>query len=138
MIAACIGLGIAMIGLDNSTGMPRFTYGNMHMMDGVDFLVAIVGLFAITEVFFFIETHGKGSAIGVKLEKVTVPIKDLIFTSGAMLRGSVIGFVAGILPGAGASLGSFLAYMTEKSVAGAFGPLWPRRPARRGSPRGWQ
>ncbi len=130
VIAACIGLGIAMIGLDNTTGMPRFTYGNMHMMDGVDFLVAIVGLFAITEVFFFIETHGKGSAIGVKLEKVTVPIKDLIATSGSMLRGSGIGFVAGILPGAGASLGSFLAYMAEKSIAGPSGKFG------QGDPRG--
>ena len=52
---------IAMIGLDNNSGMPRFTYGNMHLMDGVDFLVAIVGLFAIAEVFFFIESHGKDS-----------------------------------------------------------------------------
>ncbi|MDP1669137.1 tripartite tricarboxylate transporter permease [Phaeovulum sp.] len=130
VIATCIGLGIAMIGLDNSTGMPRFTYGNLHMMDGIDFLVAIVGLFAITEVFFFIETHGKGSAIGVRLEKVTIPIKDLIFTSGAMLRGSGIGFIAGILPGAGASLGSFLAYMAEKSVAGKSGRFG------QGDPRG--
>ncbi|MBW6505453.1 MAG: tripartite tricarboxylate transporter permease [Rhodobacteraceae bacterium] len=130
VIAACIGLGIAMIGLDNTTGMPRFTGGNLHMMDGVDFLVAIVGLFAITEVFFFIETHGKGSAIGVKLEKVTVPIKDLIAASGSMLRGSGIGFVAGILPGAGASLGSFLAYMAEKSIAG------PKGRFGQGDPRG--
>jgi putative tricarboxylic transport membrane protein len=130
VIAACIGLGLAMIGLDNTTGMSRFTYGNMHLMDGVDFLVAIVGLFAIAEVFFFIESHGKNSAIGVKLEKVTLPIKDLIFTSGAMLRSSVIGFIAGILPGAGASLGSFMAYMAEKSIAGETGKFG------QGDPRG--
>jgi putative tricarboxylic transport membrane protein len=68
-LASCIGLGIAMIGLDNQTGMPRFTYGNLHLMDGVDFLVAIVGLFAVAEVFFFIENHGKGGAIGVKLAR---------------------------------------------------------------------
>jgi len=49
--------------------MPRLTGGNLHLMDGVDFLVAIVGLFAIAEVFFFIESHGKGSSIGVKLDK---------------------------------------------------------------------
>ena len=56
-LAACIGLAIAMIGLDNSTGMPRLTGNNLHLMDGVDFLAAIVGLFAITEVFFFIEAR---------------------------------------------------------------------------------
>ncbi|MEC3860696.1 tripartite tricarboxylate transporter permease [Mesobacterium sp. TK19101] len=117
-LASCIGLGIAMIGLDNQTGMPRFTGGNMHLMDGIDFLVAIVGLFAVSEVFVFIESHGKGSSIGIKLDKVTVPVKELVGGIWTMLRSSVIGFIAGILPGAGASLGSFLAYMSEKGVQG--------------------
>jgi len=117
-LASCIGLAIAMIGVDNNSGMPRLTYGNMHLMDGVDFLVAIVGLFAIAEVFFFIESHGKGSSIGVKLDKVGIPWKDIMSTKWTMLRASGVGFIAGILPGAGASLGSFLAYMSEKSLAG--------------------
>lgn len=116
-IAVCLGLGIAMIGVDGSTGNTRFTGGNLHLYDGIDFLVAIVGLFAITEVLVFIESHGSNSAIGVKLEKITMPVKDLIATRWAMLRGSLIGFGAGLLPGAGASLGSFLAYMGEKSLA---------------------
>lgn len=120
-LAACLGLAIAMIGVDNSSGMPRFTGGNLHLMDGVDFLVAIVGLFAIAEVFFFIESHGRGSSIGIKLEKVTIPWKDIKDTKWTMLRSSFIGFIAGILPGAGASLGSFLAYMSEKSLAGPNG-----------------
>ena len=120
-IASCIGLGIAMIGVDNNSGMPRLTGGNLHMMDGVDFLVAIVGLFAIAEVFFFIEGRGKDSSIGIKLGKVTIPWKDINATKWTMLRSSFVGFFAGILPGAGASLGSFLAYMTEKSIAGPKG-----------------
>ena len=120
-IAACIGLGIAMIGVDNNSGMPRLTYGSMHLLDGVDFLVAIVGLFAVAEVFFFIESHGKDTSLGVKLEKVTIPWKDIMSTKWTMLRSTVVGFIAGILPGAGASLGSFLAYMSEKSIAGEKG-----------------
>lgn len=116
-MAAAIGLAISMIGLDQTTGMARFTFGEMHLMDGIDFLVAIVGLFAVAEVFHFIETHGKDSAIGVKLGKITVNWAKLWGTRYAMLRGTGIGFLAGILPGAGASLGSFLAYMTEKSSA---------------------
>jgi putative tricarboxylic transport membrane protein len=119
--AAALGLAIATIGLDNQTGMPRFTGGNLHLMDGVDFLVPLVGLFAVSEVLIFIENQGKSSSLGVKLEKVTVPVKDIIATSGTMLRSSVVGFVAGVLPGAGASLGSFLAYMSEKSLAGKDG-----------------
>lgn len=120
-IAACIGLSISTIGLDNMSGIPRLTAGNLHLMDGIDFLVAIVGLFAIAEVFFFIESHGKSSSIGVKLGKVIIPWKDIWDTKWTMLRASVVGFIAGILPGAGASLGSFMAYMTEKSIAGEKG-----------------
>jgi len=120
-IAACIGLGIAMIGVDSSSGLPRLTGGNLHLYDGVDFLVAIVGLFAIAELFFFIESHGKGSSIGVVLDKVTIPWKYIKQTFPTMLRASGVGFIAGVLPGAGASLGSFLAYMTEKSIAGKDG-----------------
>ena len=127
-MAAFIGLGIAMIGQDGS-GVPRFTHGNLHLLDGIDFLVAIVGLFAISEVFVFLESQGKDSSVGVRLEKVTVPIKDIIGTFWTMIRASGVGFVAGVLPGAGASLGSFLAYMSEKSIAGekgGFGTGVPR------------
>jgi len=53
----------------------------------------------------------------VTLEKVTIPVKEIFETRWTMLRSSVIGFIAGVLPGAGASLGSFLAYMSEKSIA---------------------
>ena len=116
-ISVCLGLGLAMIGVDNSTGMTRFTGGNLHLFDGIDFLVAIVGLFAVTEVFVFIESHGKDSTIGVKLAKITIPFKEIIYTRWTLLRGTLVGFVAGLLPGAGASLGSFLAYMSEKALA---------------------
>lgn len=128
-LAAVIGLAIATIGLDNQTGLPRFTGGNLHLMDGVDFLVPLVGLFAVSEVLIYIENQGKSSSLGVKLEKVTVPVKDIIRSFPTMLRASFVGFFAGVLPGAGASLGSFLAYMTEKSIAGkdaGFGTGVPR------------
>ena len=59
----------------------------------------------------------KNTAIGVKLDKITIPVKDIVNSGFTMLRGTLIGFFAGILPGAGASLGSFLAYMGEKTVA---------------------
>ena len=120
-LAACIGLGIAVIGVDNNSGLPRLTGGNLHLFDGIDFLVAIVGLFAVAEVFMFIESQGKNTSIGVKLERVTVPVKDIGASVFTMLRSSLVGFVAGVLPGAGASLGSFLAYMSEKSIAGEKG-----------------
>jgi subtilisin family serine protease len=87
--ASCLGIAIAMIGLDPNSGMPRLTGGNLHLYDGVDFLVAIVGLFAVSEVFFFIESHGKSGALGVKLDKVTHPLaRDLehALDHGALVR----------------------------------------------------
>jgi putative tricarboxylic transport membrane protein len=120
-LSAGLGLMIAMIGLDPNSGLPRMTGGNLHLYDGIDFLVAIVGLFAVSEIFFFIESHGKSSAVGIKLGKVTVPWKDIWDTRWTMLRSSLLGFFAGVLPGAGASLGSFMTYMMEKSIAGEKG-----------------
>lgn len=116
-LSACIGLGIAVVGLDNFTGMPRLTFGNLHLMDGVDYLVAIVGLFAVSEIFIFIESHGKSSAIGVKLSKIIIPVADIVRSFWTMLRATAIGFAAGVLPGAGASIGSYLSYMGERAIA---------------------
>jgi putative tricarboxylic transport membrane protein len=128
-IAAMIGLALAMIGLDGSSGTTRFTFGELHLMEGIDFLVAIVGLFAIAEVLLFLEHHGTTSPVGMALGRITVPLKTLGRCSWTMVRSTVIGFVAGVLPGAGASLGSFLAYTLEKRTAdrdGTFGKGDPR------------
>ncbi len=116
-MAAALGLGIAMVGIDGSTGSQRFTFGSVHLLDGIDFLVAIVGLFAISEVLLFMEHRGEGSPIGTKLDRVTIPWATLKKCLASMARGTGIGFVAGVLPGAGASLGSFVADTTEKRVS---------------------
>ncbi|WDR06952.1 tripartite tricarboxylate transporter permease [Devosia rhodophyticola] len=131
--AAALGLGIAMIGVDGQTGVPRFTFGEVHLYDGIDFLVAIVGMFALSEVFTFLEHRGTTQATGgdgtVKLGRITPPVSMLKQTSGSMARGTILGFLAGVLPGAGASLGSFIAYSFEKRLKdkeGTFGKGDPR------------
>ena len=74
-LAAALGLGIAMIGVDHQTGVPRLTFGNIHLYDGVDFLVAIVGLFAISEVFLFLEHKGQGEhSKAPQLGRITAPL----------------------------------------------------------------
>lgn len=118
-IAAALGLAIAMIGVDGQTGVPRFTFNNVHFYDGIDFLVAIVGFFAVSEVLVFIENHGSSAdgAHAPKLGRIIPPLSMVKGTAGAMGRGTVLGFIAGVLPGAGASLGSFIAYALEKKVS---------------------
>jgi putative tricarboxylic transport membrane protein len=129
-IAAALGLGIAMIGVDHQTGVPRLTFGDVHLYDGIDFLVAIVGLFAISEVFLFLEHKGEGEANkAAPLGRITAPLAMVKGSAGTMARGTVVGFLAGVLPGAGASLGSFIAYTLEKRLknrSGTFGTGDPR------------
>ncbi|MBD1545429.1 tripartite tricarboxylate transporter permease [Roseibium aggregatum] len=130
--AAALGLGLAMVGVDTQTGVPRFTYGEVHLYDGIDFLVAIVGLFALSEVFIFLEhRHGSADAEGKKIEigRLVPSFALLKQCTPTMLRTSVLGFLAGVLPGAGASLGSFISYSMEKKLVdkeGTFGTGDPR------------
>jgi putative tricarboxylic transport membrane protein len=131
--AAALGLGIAMVGVDGQTGVPRFTFGEVHLYDGIDFLVAIVGLFALSEVFIFLE-HRKTDETGEASKKMTIgrivpSLAMLKACAPTMARTTVLGFIAGVLPGAGASLGSFISYSMEKRLVdkdGTFGTGDPR------------
>lgn len=132
--AAALGLGIAMIGVDGQTGVPRFSFGIVHLYDGIDFLVAIVGLFALSEVFIFLEHSGGSATAQAAQTKITIgrPVASwslIRHCLPTMTRGTIIGFLAGVLPGAGASLGSFMAYAAEKQLKnkdGTFGKGDPR------------
>ena len=131
--AAALGLGIAMIGSDSQTGSQRFTFDHIHLYDGVDFLIAIVGLFALSEVLIFIEHHKGGAAAksGMDIGRLLPQATDLKRSTGTMLRSTVIGFISGVLPGAGASLGSFLSYSVEKNTVDREGKTFGK-----GDPRG--
>ncbi len=129
--AAALGLGISTIGVDGQTGVPRFSFGEVHLYDGIDFLVAIVGLFALSEVFIFLEHRagGSGSDRSMKVGRIVPPWKMVRATLPAMGRSTILGFIAGVLPGAGASLGSFISYTFEKRLSdrnGTFGKGDPR------------
>ncbi len=129
LMAAAIGLMIATIGIDISTGVQRFTYNTLELFEGVDFIIAIVGLFAISELFFFLERHAGDGLKQVAINKLKLTPRDIIRVLPASIRGAVLGFVAGVLPGAGASLGSFISYTLEKKVSdkdGTFGKGDPR------------
>ncbi|MFT7180761.1 MAG: putative tricarboxylic transport membrane protein, partial [Planctomycetota bacterium] len=129
--AAALGLGLAMIGVDTQTGVPRFTFGEVHLYDGIDFLVAIVGLFALSEVFVFLENRDANAAPKPKIVigRITPSFAMIRQCTPTMLRSTVLGFLAGVLPGAGASLGSFISYSMEKRLVdrdGTFGKGDPR------------
>lgn len=129
LLGACIGLAIGTVGIDPMSGVPRFTFGVFSLYDGFNIIVAVVGLFAISEVLVLIESDSGSGFTGVRMNRVMVRMSDITPTYGAALRGSVLGFIAGILPGAGASLGAFIAYIFEKRISdkdGTFGKGDPR------------
>jgi putative tricarboxylic transport membrane protein len=121
LIGALIGLLLATIGVDANTGVPRFTFGIPDILAGIDFLIVVIGLFGMAELFHLVEQQARGSLATLKIDKSFVTWKDLAATKWTILRGSLIGFVIGVLPGTGASVASAVAYGTEKRLAGASG-----------------
>lgn len=111
---AFIGLGLAMIGLDPMTGDPRFNFGNLELMDGIGFLPVAVGLFGIGTVLGMIDETLHIEIMKTTLREMLITKKDLKDSAMPIARGTIIGFVIGVLPGAGATIASFLAYATEK------------------------
>jgi putative tricarboxylic transport membrane protein len=123
MIMTVFGLMIATMGADVMTGVPRFTFGNLDLLDGVSFLLLAMATFALTEVIMSVmkgqhlekDPEINMAALGsMKLSKEEV--KEVAPT---VARSSVFGFIIGVLPGAGATIASFLAYGMERNFASA-------------------
>lgn len=118
VIMGGIGIFLSTVGVDIAHGVLRFTYGSVAMMNGIDFLPVAIGVFGVGEVLFQLENLHEQVAVDVKLKlKELLPtMDDWMRSRFAILRGAVIGFVIGVLPGAGATLASFLSYATESKL----------------------
>jgi putative tricarboxylic transport membrane protein len=119
LLAMLVGLWIATIGTDLFTAESRFTFGQVKLLGGVDFIAATVGVFAIGEVLVNLESQGGAEIFKLAkgLRNLLPTLQDLKDCRFAFLNGSVIGFVVGALPGAGATVASFLSYGLEKAVS---------------------
>jgi putative tricarboxylic transport membrane protein len=119
LLAMLVGLWISTIGTDLFTAESRFTFGQMKLLGGVDFIAATVGIFALGEVLVNLESRG-----GAEIFKLAKGFKNLLPTFRdlkdcrfAFLNGSIVGFLVGALPGAGATVASFLSYGLEKAFS---------------------
>ena len=114
---ALLGLGLAVVGLDPIDGSQRYTFGNLELMDGIGFLPVAVGLFGIGAVLAMVENPVDGQIMKTTLREMLITKKDLKASAAPIGRGSLIGFLVGVLPGAGATISTFLAYAVEKRVS---------------------
>ncbi|UJW29490.1 tripartite tricarboxylate transporter permease [Saccharothrix sp. AJ9571] len=117
LIAACLGLLLATVGRDGFTAAERFTFDNLSLADGLDFVPIAMGLFGLGEILYNLEQRHRTPDAPVSVANVWPSRADLKQSSGAIGRGSVLGFVLGILPGGGATLSSLAAYAIEKRRA---------------------
>ncbi|WP_110597476.1 tripartite tricarboxylate transporter permease [Salinicola lusitanus] len=119
LIGAVLGVLISTVGVDSGTGVLRFTFDMPELYDGIDFVVMIIGLFAVSEILLMLEHAFRHDQDGemAPIGRVMVKMSEVLYCKWAILRSSVIGFVIGVLPGTGASVASAVAYTTEKRIS---------------------
>jgi putative tricarboxylic transport membrane protein len=112
---AMLGYLVSLVGLGPSTAEPRFTFGWAPLMSGVDLIALVVGLFAVSEVFLGLaETR---VAVATRIRNVFPGLADLRQAFPAILRGTGIGFLLGLLPGCAPGVTVFIAYDAEKKLS---------------------
>ncbi|MEN2768582.1 tripartite tricarboxylate transporter permease [Ornithinibacillus xuwenensis] len=118
LISAVVGFMVVTIGIDPQTGTQRFTFGNVNLLEGIDFLVIALGLFALAEVCTLIINRKDLSFDNKhKLGSLKISKEEFKEMRGPMTRQSFLGFILGVLPGAGATIASFIGYITEKRIS---------------------
>ena len=116
LLMTVFGLMLAMIGIDPVRGAPRFTGGIPELFDGVGFIPVAMGLFGIAELLLAAEQK-HGHAVKATLTNLWPRRDELPLVGKAIVRGTGIGFVLGLIPGVGAVIPTFLAYITEKKLS---------------------
>ena len=117
-LAAFIGLFVAGIGIDLIFGTTKFVFGNVNLYSGIDFVPVAMGLFGIAEIVCNYSDNN------LKVDKGSLKVKNLLpsrhewkLSLPHIGRGTILGFIVGMLPGAGATIASFLSYDMAKRTS---------------------
>lgn len=117
VLAAMIGLAISTVGVDSNSGVYRYTFESTNLSDGIDFVVVVIALFAISEMLQMLENVVGGMSVKVpKSGRKLFNFTEWKSTLPSVIRSSLTGFGLGVLPGAGASVASAIAYANEKRI----------------------
>lgn len=114
---AALGLWLATVGTDPITGTQRFTFGQISLFDGLDFVAIAMGLFGVGELLHSIEQSETGQKVKASIKGIWPNRKDFRQSAMPIARGSILGFLIGVLPGGGGVVSSMASYVLEKRVA---------------------
>lgn len=114
---AGLGLILGAVGIDVISGYYRFTYGILALSDGLGLVPVIMGLFGVSEVFLNIEEAIQQAVYETEIKGIYPSWQDWKASIGPISRGTTIGFLLGILPGAGMLISTFIAYIVEKRIS---------------------
>ena len=112
-----LGFILSFIGLDPINASPRMTFGIIELWDGIDITPLVIGLFGISEVLINVEKTTTAEILKTKIKNLLPSKLDWMQAKGAILRGTLVGFLVGILPGGGALIATFASYGLEKAIS---------------------
>lgn len=116
-IAMALGLGLATVGLDTQTGVPRFAY-TPEFFEGLPLVPVLLGLYALSEVLFMLEDGPSAKVKNMKIGGIlAVPFSTYYQLKGHIMRSSLLGYIIGVIPGAGASIASFISYIVARKTS---------------------
>lgn len=115
IFVAGVGVTLGMVGMDALTGVERFTFGNLELKSGINYIACMLGLFGLSEVLIQLHNLGK-TKVNVVIGKLLPPLIYLVKFLPLTIRTSIIGVVVGILPGAGGEISSLIAYDHAKKT----------------------
>ena len=117
LIMAGIGVVLGLVGIDSITAMPRLTFETLQLVDGLGIVPIVMGLFGIAEILHNIEASVKRDIFETRVKGLMPSKEDWKRSAGPIARGSVLGFLLGVLPGGGAVISSFVSYALEKRLS---------------------
>ena len=117
LLMAAFGLFLGCIGMDNMTASYRFTFNILELSDGVGLVPVVMGLFGISEVMLNVEQSMERTIFQTKIQNLLPNLKDWKDSFWPIVRGTILGFFLGVLPGGGAVISSFVSYAVEKKVS---------------------
>ena len=117
MLMACAGIVLGLIGIDGITAMPRMTFERLELLDGIGLVPVVMGLFGVAEILANLEKEAQRDVIAAQIGSLWPSADDWVRSTWPIIRGTVLGFFLGILPGGGAVISSFASYAVEKKLS---------------------